>query len=209
MQLLQGCRYGESCLFSHGESTSLTSSSSFSLSSSSFCLPEDGKATAISLLKLFATSSDGYLLLLDDTNLHFTSNLASFYEPSKIISTTCLSDTSIFNPSLTGVKILWGLHHPYQTIISKEGENQIPWTEVKYVLWFPNLDSYSENLDRQKTLLQNFFEYLAIRMLGDALEEVRVILTMNNIRFSQLQVIVNAAKFFSSCVFFGSFSGKI
>ncbi|PRQ26379.1 putative RNA helicase transcription factor C3H family [Rosa chinensis] len=193
---LKGCRNGESCLFSHNESPSLTSSSSSSSSSSNFCLPEDGKATALSLLNLFSFSSDGYLLLLDDTNLHFTSKLASFYEPSKIISTTGLSDTSIFDPSLTGVQILWGLHHPYQTIISK-GVNQIPWKEVKYVFWFPNFESYSENLEIQKTLLQSFFEYLAIRMLGDALE-MRVILTMNNIRFSQLQ----AEKFGRDSFFF-------
>lgn len=71
-----------------------------------------------------------------------------------------------------------------------KGENQIPWNEVKCVLWFPDFDSYSENLDRQKILLRNFFEYLAIRMLADALCKVRVVLTMNNIRFSQLQVTI-------------------
>ena len=63
---------------------------------------------------------------------------------------------------------------------------------MKCVLWFPNFESYGENLDRQKLLLQNFFEYLAIRILADALYEVRVILTMNNFRFSQLQVIIDA-----------------
>ncbi|XP_004290791.1 PREDICTED: zinc finger CCCH domain-containing protein 31 [Fragaria vesca subsp. vesca] len=194
---LQGCRNGESCLFSHNESPLLTSSSSSTLSSSNFCVPEESEATSLSLLKLFSISSDGYLLLLDDTNLHFTSNFASFHEPSKIITTTSLSDTSIFDPSLTGVKIFWGLHHPYQTIISKDGGNQIPWKEVKCMLWFPNLESFSENLDRQKAHLQIFFEYLAVRMLGDALE-MRVILTMNNIRFSQLQV----EKLGRDCFFF-------
>ncbi|KAL5791828.1 hypothetical protein ACOSP7_000422 [Xanthoceras sorbifolium] len=179
---LQGCRNGDSCVFSHDLGQSLSSLSS------ARCLPEDGVANAASLVQLFPTSSDGCILLLDDTDLHFSANLASLYDPSKIVSTTCLSDTFISEPSLTGVRILWGLHHPFETIISRAGENPIPWSEVKCVLWFPSLDSYSENLERQRMLVQNFFGYLAIRILADALYEVRVILTMNNIKFSQLQV---------------------
>lgn len=181
---LQGCRNGDLCGFSHdlGQSASSVSSTA--------CLQEDGVANAASLLRLFPTSTDGCILLLDDTDLHFSSNIACLYDPCKIISTTCLSDTTICNPSLEGVRIMWGLSHPYETIISKSGGNLIPWNEVKCVLWFPSLDGYSENLDRQKILVQNFFEYLAIRILADALYEVQVILTMNNIKFSQLQVIV-------------------
>lgn len=95
-------------------------------------------------------------------------------------------------PSLTGVRIFWGLYHPDQTIIAKAGQNPIPWNEVQCVLWFPCFDSFGEDLDGQKQLLQNFFEYLAIRILADDLFEVQVIITMNNIRFSQLQVIAYA-----------------
>ncbi|XP_030948082.1 DExH-box ATP-dependent RNA helicase DExH8 [Quercus lobata] len=185
----QGCRNGDACFFSHdlGPSPSPLPSPSASSSSSALCLPEDSDANAASLLRFFPTSSDGCILLLDDTDLRFSTNLARYYDPSKIVSTTCLSDTYICDPSLTGVRIFWGLYHPCHTILAK-GENPIPWDEVKCVLWFPNLESYSENLDRQKLLLQNFFEYLSIRILAGALYEVRVILTMNNIRFSQLQV---------------------
>ncbi|GFZ13734.1 zinc finger (CCCH type) helicase family protein [Actinidia rufa] len=46
----------------------------------------------------------------------------------------------------------------------------------------------SNNLEGQKSLVQTFFEYLAIRLMSDALLEVHAILIMNNIRFSQLQV---------------------
>ncbi|TXG63430.1 hypothetical protein EZV62_010424 [Acer yangbiense] len=179
---LQGCRNGDSCVFSHDLGQSLLSNSSTG------CLPEDGVANAATLIQLFPTSSDGCILLLDDTDMHFSSNFACLYDPSKIISTTCLSDTFISEPSLAGVRILQGLRHPFETIISRAGENPIPWSEVKCVLWFPSLDSYSENLERQRMLLQNFFEYLAIRVLADALYDVRVILTMNNIKFAQLQV---------------------
>ncbi|KAJ7977567.1 putative ATP-dependent RNA helicase [Quillaja saponaria] len=189
---LQGCRNGQSCFFSHDMDPSTSSASS------NFSLPEDNDADAASLLKLFPTSSDGCILLLDDTDFHIASNLARYYDPSKVVTTTCLSETTMFDPSLTGIRILWGLNHPYQTIIAKEGMSPIPWKEVKCVLWFPNFESYSENLDQQKHLLQNFFECLAIRILADELYEVQVILTMNNFRFSQLQV----EKFGRDCFFF-------
>ncbi|KAK8570233.1 hypothetical protein V6N13_002928 [Hibiscus sabdariffa] len=180
---LQGCRNGDLCSFSHDSYHSASSNGSI------VCLPEVDHADASSLLQLLATSSDdGYILLLDDASMHFTSNLANYCKPSRIISTTSLTETSICDPLLTDVRILWGLHHPYQTIISNAGENQIPWNEVKFVLWLPYLDGHSENLDAQKFLVQNFFEYLAIRILGDALFEIKIILSMNNIKFSQLEV---------------------
>ncbi|KAL0459690.1 UNVERIFIED_CONTAM: DExH-box ATP-dependent RNA helicase DExH8 [Sesamum latifolium] len=97
-------------------------------------------------------------------------------------------DTEPFtlDPSLMGTNILWGLSHPYQTIMSREGDNVVPWDAVKCVLWFPRFgNEYGEG---QKSLIRTFFNYLAIRILADALHEVQVILTMNNIRFSQLQV---------------------
>jgi hypothetical protein len=153
------------------------------------CLPEDNAMNSASLLNLFPKSSDGSILILDDTSLHFTSSLACHYEPSKIISTTSLSETTFTEPSLTGTRILWGLYHPYQTIIAKAGKTLIPWNEVQCVLWFPCFDSYGEDLAGKKNAVQNFFEYLAIRLLADDLQEVQVIITMNNIRFSQLQVI--------------------
>lgn len=179
---LQGCRNGDLCSFSHDSYQPISSYGS------NVCQPEADHADASSLLRLFGTSSVGYILLLDDANMHFTSNLANHCKPSRIISTTSLTETSICDPLLTDVRIIWGLHHPYQTIISNKGENPIPWNEVKIVLWFPYLDSHSDNLDVQKILVQNFFEYLAIRILGDTLFEVKIILAMNNIKFSQLEV---------------------
>ncbi|KAK7344430.1 hypothetical protein VNO77_14013 [Canavalia gladiata] len=179
---LQGCRNGESCLFSHDMDRSAVSISP------NVCLPEDNDVDAASLLNLFPKSTNRSILILDDTDLHFSSRLACNYPPSKMISTTCLSESTVTEPSLTGARILWGLNHPYQTIIAKSGQTLIPWNEVQCVLWFPCLDSYGENLDGQKRVLQNFFEYLSIRILADDLHEVQVIITMNNIRFSQLQV---------------------
>ena len=181
----QGCRNGDSCSFSHDMGLPVSSYKSPTL-----CLPEDGEAKAAPLLGLFPTSSDGKILILDDTDMHYSSNFACHFDPSKILATTSLSQTSIFESTLDVVKIFWDLYHPFQTIISKEGKNPIPWNEVVCVLWFPNFGSFSEHIERQTVHLQNFFEYLAIRILADGLREVQVILTMNNIKFSQLEVII-------------------
>lgn len=177
---LQGCRNGESCPYSHDLQQPLA------LPASTTCFPEDGPADATLFLQ--SLPFEGSILLLDDNDLRFSSNLACFFDPSRIISTSRLTQTDIFNPSLKGVRIHWNLEHPYQTIISKAGKNPLPWKEVELVLWFPSLDSYSDKLDQQKILVQNFFEYLAIRILGDALCKVKLILSMNNIKFSALEV---------------------
>lgn len=179
---LQGCRNGGSCLFSHDVDRPAVSARK------NICRPEDNAMNSASLLNLFPKSSNRSILILDDTDLHFSSCFACHYDPSKIISTTSLSETTFTEPSLTGVRILWGLYHPYQTIIAKAGRSLIPWNEVQCVLWFPCFDSYGEDLDGKKKALQNFFQYLAFRILADDLQEVQVIITMNNIRFSQLQV---------------------
>ncbi|KAK3021051.1 hypothetical protein RJ639_047298 [Escallonia herrerae] len=179
----EGCRNGELCSFSHD----LVHQASSSVGSSK-CQPEDEHADASLLLQLFPTPSDGCILLLDDTDFHFSSQLSRHYDPSSIISTTSLAASSVSYPLLTGIRILWGLSHPYQTIFSNAGEYAVPWEEVKCVLWFPRFDSYAENSEAQKVVAETFFEYLAIRMIADALCEVKVIMTMNNIRFSQMQV---------------------
>lgn len=152
------------------------------------CLPEEDDSSTSPLLDLFPTS-EGCILVFDDSDMHFTSSIANRYPSWRILSTSSSSETLFCDSSLADTRIFWGLNHPYQTIISKAGgENPIPWKEVKCVLWFLNPDSYAETSEGQKTILQNFFEYMAIRLLGDNLYEIRVILTMNNVRFSLLQV---------------------
>ncbi|XP_056165405.1 DExH-box ATP-dependent RNA helicase DExH8-like [Syzygium oleosum] len=130
------------------------------------------------------------LHILDDTTFHFTSNIARSYDPFRMVATTRLLESSISDPSLTHVKIMWGLHHPYQTIIGKSAESQVLWKSVKCVLWFPDFEvcGHKKNFEGQISFMKNFFEYLAIRLLADTLCEVPVVLTMNNLRFSKLQV---------------------
>ncbi|KAL5713084.1 RNA helicase [Ranunculus cassubicifolius] len=179
----KGCRNGESCFFSHDLSSSVPSIAT----SSSSCSQEDDQPDPSSFLSLIPTSSDKRVLILDDTDFHFSSNLCHHCDPTKIISTTCVPQTSIFDNYLGGVKIMWGLDHPYQTLISGPSRESIPWSQVQCVLWFANF-SNSEGMEGQKSLLQKFFEYLAIRILGDSLYHVRLVLTMNSLRFSQLKV---------------------
>lgn len=181
---MQGCRNGDSCFFSHDRGLMPPSYSGMSL-----CQPEEEDTDASLLLRFFPASSDGYILLLDDTDFRFSSKLACHYDPSSIICTTSLARGSVNDPSLVGIRILYELSNPYQTIINKAGENSIPWNQVKCVLWFPMFDGCDENREVEKSIVQTFFEYLAVRVLADALYKVQVILTMNNIRFSQLQVI--------------------
>ncbi|RZC59964.1 hypothetical protein C5167_021722 [Papaver somniferum] len=109
---------------------------------------------------------------------------------AKII-TTSVPDDSTTDNSLSGVKVLHGLSHPYGTIISGAGENSIPWKKVHCVLWFASFQlgkTNTESVEKQRILLKQFFEYLAIRTLADFLYDMPVVLTMNNVRFSQLQV---------------------
>ncbi|KAL6505026.1 hypothetical protein OROGR_024843 [Orobanche gracilis] len=179
---LQGCRNGDSCFFSH-DSVSLASSNS----ESSLCSPEGGYTDAESLLQFFPDPSDGCVLLLDDIDLHFSLNLVRQYNPSSIIATTSQTNAFPLDPSLISISVLWGLSHPFDTIMSRDGDNVVPWNDIRCVLWFPRFDDDDgEGLLRSQ--VQAFFDYLAIRILAGALHDVQVILTMNNIRFSRLQV---------------------
>ncbi|KAL9247162.1 hypothetical protein vseg_020625 [Gypsophila vaccaria] len=187
----QGCRNGDSCVFSHDLTSQIMSPQS------SLCVPEDEHADASTLTRLFPTSSKGSLLLLDDDDLHFSMNFSQHCNPSKIICTTPLSESCIYDASLSGVRIFWNISHPFEIFTSKSVENPIPWGEVQRVVWFPRFDS-EESSERHKRFVQNFFEHLAARILADHMVGVHVILIMNNIRFSHLQV----EKLGRDCFFF-------
>ncbi|XP_059298045.1 DExH-box ATP-dependent RNA helicase DExH8 isoform X1 [Lycium ferocissimum] len=188
---LQGCRNGDSCFYSHDSVPS-----AYSGVLPSLCLPETEDANMLSLLRWFPAPHHGSILILDDNDLYFSSHLARHYVPSSIMSTTSLRDESTLDQLPTGVRILWGHSHPYNTIISNTAGSSVPWSEVKCILWFPKFEA--EHKEGQKSVMQTFFEYLAIRMLADTLYEAKVIITMNNIRFSYLQM----EKLARECCFF-------
>lgn len=124
---------------------------------------------------------------MDDFDIQFSANFAQFYDPSSIVCTTSAVKSSS-DQSLKGIRIVSGLSHPHGTIISKAANDKIPWKEVRCVIWIPMFCNDVENWEEQKGLIKMFFEYLAVRILGDALYETQVILVMNNLRFAQLQV---------------------
>ncbi|KAL2518555.1 Zinc finger CCCH domain-containing protein 31 [Abeliophyllum distichum] len=94
----------------------------------SVCSQDDRDTDPESLMRFFRASSlDGCILLMEDTDLHFSSHFAYYYDPSCIISTSSQLDPLIPDPS--GIKIFWGLSHPYQTIMSRAWENTVPWNE--------------------------------------------------------------------------------
>ncbi|OWM63550.1 hypothetical protein CDL15_Pgr019500 [Punica granatum] len=177
-----GCRNGDSCHFSH-DTAQLSSSTR-----PSPCLPEEDIAKPQLLIELFPPPGEGNILILDDTNFQFTSNIACFWNPEKMFVTTSLSESYVSEPSLEDVRISWALHHPYQTLICEPPENSFSWRDIRCVLWFPDLDNQDKNLERQAGYVRSFFEFMAIRLLAESLHSVQVVVTMKNIRFSQLQV---------------------
>ncbi|KAI7751903.1 hypothetical protein M8C21_002630 [Ambrosia artemisiifolia] len=172
------------------------------------CAAEDISADASLLLSFFPSPDDGCLLLFDDFDIQFSSNFSHFYNPSSIVCTTSAVKSSN-DPFLQDLRIVWGLSHPHGTIISKAANNSIPWEEVKCAVWIPKFGNDVENWEEQKGLIKTFFEYLAIRILGDALYEVQVILVLNNLRFAQLQAggvgLTFGFEGMSLLVFFGVF----
>lgn len=165
------------------------------------CIPEEYSANPMSLLQLFPGSCDGSILILDDTDLHFTTNIASFFDPSQIVATTSRLEFDIFDPKLSDVRILWGLNHPYQPMICKTAGSLVPWGEITTILWFPNLESPIREVDAETKHFRTFFEYLSIRSIADGLHRVRLILTMNNVIFSQLQVTVKCCLWLIQAIF--------
>lgn len=151
-------------------------------------MEEDAYADASLLLSLFPTPDDGCILIFDDYDIQFSTNFAQFYKPSSIVCTTPAIKSSN-GTNVEDLKIIWGLSHPHGTIISKAADDTIPWQQFKSLIWIPKFGNDAENWEEQKGLIKMYFDYLAIRILGDALYEVQVILVMNNLRFAQLQVL--------------------
>lgn len=149
---------------------------------------EDEAASTNSFLQLLPKNGHGCVLVLNDKDLRFTSNLTHHCDPAKIFVTTHpYSSDLVALP--TGVKILWNMSKPCNSIIETKGDVSIPWKEVQSVLWFVETDG--SDADIQYSLMQKFFEFLAIRVLAETIYHLQVIVTVNNIRFAQLQVIIS------------------
>ncbi|XP_020102929.1 zinc finger CCCH domain-containing protein 4 isoform X2 [Ananas comosus] len=186
---LQGCRNGDSCFFLHDYRPRIPSITAGP------CLQERNRASRNSFLQLLLVNSDEKILILNDTDLSFTSNLSSHFDPSKIIAATPIPYSSQSEVLSKGIRILWNVSNPCHLIISDNGKvPPILWDKSKCVLWFADVEVSRAS----KELLQNLFEHLAVRILADTLYDLRLILIMNNTVFALLQV----EKLARECFFF-------
>lgn len=176
----QGCRNGDSCFFSHGYDSHFAVVASFST-----CSEEDENAS--SFLQLLPDTANDRVLILNDKDLYFSSNLSCHYDPSKIIVTNPNPCSSASDSVSNGMTILWNVSQTCQLIMEAQGKVLIPWRQVKCVLWFADVVAGDAGI--QQNLLKNFFEYLAIRIFADTVYDIRVIVTMNNTRFTLLEVM--------------------
>lgn len=171
---MQGCRNGNACFFLHDYSRDRRASN--------FCLQEDATTSADSFLQLLPTTAYEYVLVLNDNDLFFSANLAQIYDADKIIAATHHL-YSEFEESL-GITVLCDVAQPWYAI-TKSDETSIPLEQVRCVLWFADIDG---DATRHYHLLQNLFQHLAVKILANTLFDIRVIITINNVKFAQLQV---------------------
>eukprot|EP01018_Ginkgo_biloba_P006189 Gb_19793 [translate_table: standard] len=192
---LEGCRYGDNCRFSHDFQARKVPEYRQHVAF------EDEVPSAASLLQLLPKIGEDdqkCILLFGESDFNFASNLALQYEAFKIIVATMKSKPDNMNresPACThldrlynlGVKILWNTN-PIQFVRPSNENGNVPWSKVQCVLWTVTSSGNDEEMEIQKGLIKQFFAFLAIRFVTGDLCDVRVILTMYNSRYAQLQM---------------------
>lgn len=177
----QGCRYGESCHFSHDN---LLQNSSFM--NAFLCSPEEsgGRETYDIFLHLLPAASEGCILILNDNHLQITSTLAQHLDPHKLIVSKPDQPSEV-NSSLNGLTEVSETSLPWSLNTETKEEDRIPWFQVRCILWFSDFDV--DEVEKHHNLLKKFFQCLAIKFLAGRPPHC-VIITMNNLRFSQIEV---------------------
>jgi len=135
---------------------------------------------------LLPADGDGYILVMNDKTLEFSSKLSQFYDVCKIVAGTpgLQSVESYSVPK--GLKILENLADPSSLITGLEHKLPVPWTKLKRVFWFADFDN--DESASEQALLHKFFVNMAIKILSERLSDLQVILIMKNTRYIQLQV---------------------
>ncbi|XP_066308656.1 zinc finger CCCH domain-containing protein 4-like [Miscanthus floridulus] len=177
---LQGCRSGNSCPYSH-DFGSLVSAPV----TSGVCSQEGG-ATSLCCTRLLPADGDGYILVMNDKTLEFSSKLSQFYDACKIVAGTPGLQSAASYSVPKGLKILEKLPDPSSLITGLEHKLPVPWTQLKRVFWFADFDN--DESDSEQALLHKFFADIAIKILSERLSDLHVILIMKNTRYIQLQV---------------------
>ncbi|KAF8724100.1 hypothetical protein HU200_021113 [Digitaria exilis] len=177
---LQGCRNGSSCPYSHNTGSLISTPMTSGICS------QEGRATSLCCTRLFPADGDGHILILNDKNLQFSSNLSQYYDACKIVAGTPGLQSLESYSVPKGLKILQNLADPSSLITAREHKLSVPWTILKRVFWFADFDN--EESAGEHVLLQKFFESIAIKILSERLSDLQVILIMKNTRYIQLQV---------------------
>jgi hypothetical protein len=124
---------------------------------------------------------------LSDQDLTFTSNLSHFDNSKKLITATPLSFSLESASLVPDTNIIWDVLDISSVITEANGQKlPVPWSEVDCVVWCVDFEAKDTSWYLKE--VQEFFERLSVRALVDKLCNLRVVLTMNNINFAQLQV---------------------
>lgn len=149
---------------------------------SSLCMQEDSRPLDYSFLQLLPSTPNDYVLILNDKDLFFSTNLSQIYDPRKLIAATNLPQPE--SEEIHGITVLYDVAQPWHSIMKTESF-PVHWDKVKCLLWFADIE---DDVTGHRHLLENLFELLAIRMLADFFIDLRLIITINNVKFAQLQV---------------------
>ena len=136
--------------------------------------------------RLLPADGDGYILVMNDKTLEFSSKLSQFYDACKIVAGTPGLQSAGSYSVPKGLKILEKLADPSSLITGLEHKLPVPWTQLKRVFWFADFDN--DESDSEQALLHKFFADIAIKILSERLSDLQVILIMKNTRYIQLQV---------------------
>lgn len=150
-------------------------------------MQEDKPASPHTFVNSLLRSKDAYILILSDKDLTFSSKLSRYHNSRKLITAT----PRAFSPELAslvpGTSVIWNVIDISSVITGTNGQKlPVPWSEVGCVVWC--VDFAANEISWKLKEVQEFFERLAVRSLVDKLYNLRVVLTMNNINFAQLQV---------------------
>lgn len=152
------------------------------------CSPEDSneRQTYDIFLHLLPAASEGCILILNDKHLQITSILAKYIDPHKLIVSIPDQPSSEVSSSLIGLTKVSDTSMPWSLNTETKGEDCTPWAQVRSILWFSDFDV--DEAEKHHNLLKKFFQCLAIKFLAGILPPHSVIITMNNLRFSQIEV---------------------
>lgn len=132
-------------------------------------------------------SKDAYILILSDKDLTFSSKLSRYHNSRKLITATLRAFSPELASLVPGTSVIWNVIDIFSVITGTNGQKlPVPWSEVGCVVWC--VDFAANEISWKLKEVQEFFERLAVRSLVDKLYNLRVVLTMNNINFAQLQV---------------------